>query len=306
MLKRKCSLCLVGPLMAGIVVLWWGFGQEGSPPSAILAVASGDACTGSAAEQGDWPLVGAVVGSQMNTDAAMSFLFADYDAEQGAAPWCPPEGSMLYGYFSGAFQSTKMHSAVAFSATYHQGGEDRFLIILQTAPPFSTCHACDVALGAAIFVRRDGLWRLEGLHPAITRAGSNGRAPEATALVQIGPDLLGVAMRPWYLAQGYTVEGFLLLGPVGDEWKELLWIADAGGDNQGVCEDTGGASDGLTQPKCWRYASDIRFVPGPNLSYLDIEVLTNGTRRRSDDHDLVESFQRVAIYGFSGCRYFAR
>lgn len=304
MSKTRYFVYMLRSMVIALILLLFVIRTDWSPLLMCLAVAGGDASSERAAEQENWPAAGAVLGAAVDEHAAMSFIFADYEAENGFAVWRPAETTALYLYFRKAYQSAQMHSAVAFSATYHEGGEDHFLVILQTAPPFSNCHACNVVLGAVIFVRQDRLWRLRGVHPAITRAGSNGRAPEEMSLVKIGPALHGVAIRQYYMAQGYTTEDFMLIGPVGEEWIELLYVADAGEDNQGICADNDNAFEQLALPRCWRYESEIRFLQGSNQFYFDIEVFTTGSYRGA--HESVVSLQRQVVYSFVGGRYVKR
>jgi hypothetical protein len=237
----------------------------------------------------------------MDVPTAMRFLFDHYDATQKVAPGCPAKDSDADRFYFEPYKSVDMLSAIAFSAPYSEGGHPHFIVVIQTASVFDSCHACTVELGAAVFAQVDGVWRLKHFNPAITSAGSYGRAPEDMALVEIGPDLHGVAVTERYMGQGQTVWSYLLLGPVGDRWEEILPPTNIGDAYQGNCDPhTGAALDPVFQ-KCYAYSSVINFIPGAHTTYFDIEVITAGTESRRDN--IIVPFERATVYGFNGCRY---
>lgn len=288
-------------LGALIVLLWPPWGPENQGPEVRPGSEAADPCEGITVGDGDWPAENSIVGPPMDAPTAMRFLFDHYDATQKVATWCPAKDSDAYRFYFEPYKSVDMLSAIAFSEPYSEGGHPHFIVVVQTAPVFDSCHGCSVVLGAAVFAQVDDVWRLKHFNPAITSAGSYGRAPEDMTLVEIGPDLHAVAVTLRFMGQGQTVESYLLLGPVGHRWEALLFLPDIGGDYRGNCDARVDDPNDPMSPKCWVYSSGIRFVPGADATYFDIEVETAGTESRLDN--TVVPFERSAVYGFNGCRY---
>ncbi len=299
---RWVRYLLMGVCLGAVIVLLWPpWGLEYQPTDVPAGSEAADPCLGITVDDGAWTVESRVVGPLMDAPTAMAFLFVHYDPRDKIAPWCPARGSDAYRFFYEAYGSVDMLSAIAFSASYSEGGRPHFIVVTQTAPVFDSCHACTVVLGAAVFAQADGVWRLKHFNPAITHAGSYGHAPEDMALEKIGPDLHGVAVTERYMGQGQTVWSYLLLGPVGDRWEEILPPTNIGDAYQGNCDpQTGDALDPVFQ-KCYAYSSVIRFIPGAHPTYFDIEVHTAGTDSRPDN--IIMPFERSAVYGFNGCRY---
>jgi hypothetical protein len=223
--------------------------------------------------------IGQAVGPTMDAPTAMAFLF-DFDPEEEVA----------------AYQRENLLSAVAFSASYSEAGHPHFVVVIQPAFSVESCHGCAVVLGVAVFAQVDGLWRLKRFNPAITRTGSYGRAPEQMALVKIGPDRHGVAVTHRVMGQGQTIVSYLLLGPVGDQWEEILSPMVIGDDVLGACND-----NDPSQLRCYAWKSEIGYVPGANGEYFDMEVTSTGTVNQKQD--AVAPLLRKSLFGFNGCRY---
>src|SRR5215475_14085290 len=58
-------------------------------------------------------------------------------------------------------------------------GTQRQLVLIATAPPNETCHACAPVTGVVMFELKDGTWRVGSAQQDIGNLGTFGRPPNA-------------------------------------------------------------------------------------------------------------------------------
>jgi len=239
------------------------------------------------------------IGPRIDAQKAMAFLFPSYDRNKNTALWFPDKNSDIYNYSYHNDRSSEMQTKPVFTAVYEDSGYPHFMLIIQTARYFESCHACTVVLGGAIFHKDDHQWRLKACNRFIATAGSYGKAPDDMELAKIGPDLHAVLVKDSYLSNGVYSENLLLIGPAGDRIGEIFIFPNSSGENSGNCETP--EKNTMYGPKCWTYDSAIKFVQGKNLRIHDIEITTTGTKY--NDHDTVVPFKDLFMYRFNGCSY---
>jgi hypothetical protein len=225
MFKRPAIYILAGFLCMVFIAKFY-FNQESTEkpstaPTDLPALSTG--CTATEIKDSELLAMDRHAGSKMDEDEAMAFLFKNYDRNAKIAEWCPVRDSDIFQYLYQEGRPSKVQTAPAFTARYEESGKPHFIIIIQTAHYFDSCHACTVVLGGAIFFQVDGRWHLKALNRAIEAAGSWGKAPDMMTLVKIGPDLHAVAVIDSYMAQGEYNENYFILGPVGDRLEQLFF-----------------------------------------------------------------------------------
>jgi 3D (Asp-Asp-Asp) domain-containing protein len=80
---------------------------------------------------------------------------------------------------------------------------------------FDYRHACQAAIGGAVFRQENGSWKLVAFQPNIISLGSFGYVPKGT-LIQIGPDKHAALIRSGWAGQGYEGEYATI---IADQWK---------------------------------------------------------------------------------------
>jgi hypothetical protein len=256
-------------------------------------------CTPTEIKDSELLSAGRAVGTDMDEDEAMAFLFAGYDRNEKIASWCPANDSETLQYLYNKKSLSELKSKAAFSELYQEDDHPHFLIITETERFFDSCHACTVVLGGAIFHRIDSLWYLKALNRSIAAAGSWGKAPTNMSLVEIGPDLHAVFVRDRFMAQGDYQENLFVVGPAGDRVERLFFFFDAAGEN-GYCREEAD-KDADDRGKCVAYDSTTTFQRGSDPDYFDIEIVREGTNY--DDYGNVKPFKEVFSYRFNGCSY---
>ena len=255
--------------------------------------------SGGGSQPGDWLRNGRAVGSQIDEEAAMAFLFDVYDRKEKIATWHPAEDSAVILYLFQKENISTLITKTAFSAHYEDQGHPHFFLIMQTETSFDSCHACTVVLGGAIFHEIDGLWRLKTLNLAIGSAGCNGKAPANMSVVKVGPDLHAVVVRDGGIAQGMYQENYFLMGPVGDRLEMIFFLRDVRGENEGDCDSK--LNNAGTGHECYAYDAAIHFIQGDDAEYYDLDVVIEGTKYNNDFS--VSPFKNRVLYHFNGCRY---
>jgi hypothetical protein len=298
--KRIIALLLVISCLVSITLFFYHQSQTGNIEKAAPNQSlSSDEFADSGLEHIASKAAGREADRKMDETVAMVYLFPNYDKTKKVAVWFPAKDSDIYSLLYQKDRFSELQTAVAYSALYEESDHPHFILIIQTEHFFDSCHACTVVLGGAIFVENDGLWRLKVFNPAITAAGSWGRAPAEMELVKIGPDLHAVAVRDRYMAMGVYGENYFLIGPVGNSIEEIFFLSNSRGEDQSNCGTDETSSN--YSSRCWDYDSRINFFQGTDSKFYDIEVISEGTKH--DDYGSVAPFRETAIYRFTGCRY---
>ena len=239
-----------------------------------------------------------VVGETINEKSAMLFLFPNFNGKEMMAEWKPSVNSDIFRFLYHKRKMSELRTKPAYNAFFNDSGQKYFILIIQTAFVFDSCHACTVVLGGALFHQIGKVWKLETFNHSIMAAGSYGNAPHDMRLVKIGQNRYGVAIIDGYMGQGVYSENYYLIGPVGNRLEKLLSIDDTAGNNEGACDD---GSDNSIASKCYYYESSIEFNQGNNTDYFDVMLVKEGTR--SVSFDTVSNFKKVGQYQFNGCCY---
>jgi len=299
---KQSILYVLACLLCAAFIARFYFDQESTEKSSVTPKdlpAPSTGCTATEMKDSELLAMDRHVGSKMDEDEAMAFLFKNYDRNAKIAEWCPVRDSDVFQYLYQEDRPSKLQTAPAFTARYEESGKPHFIIIIQTAHYFDSCHSCTVVLGGAIFFQVDGQWHLKALNRAIEAAGSWGKAPNTMTLVKIGPDLHAVAVKDGYMAQGEYSENYFILAPVDDGVEQVFYLFNSSDRYEGH-GDTTGSNSGYSL-KGWAYDSCITFLKGTHHKFYDIEVLTKGTK--DNNQDTVAPFKETSYYHFSGCGY---
>ena len=90
-------------------------------------------------------------------------------------------------------------------------GEHRWFLYTVASQENNNCHACTVALGAAMFVKRGEQWIKKYHDPEVGRIGSYGMPPEAKP-IQWGRQAFGLLVDGGWTGQGLTTSSQALFG----------------------------------------------------------------------------------------------
>ena len=245
-------------------------------------------------------LVGQSVGNEIDEHIALSFIFGTFGHKEQVSWWCPDDDSRIYQYLYSYTKGSKLQTKAVYSTIYAEAGRPHYILIVQTAPFFDSCHACTVALGGAIFQKVEKHWNLKTLNIAIVAAGSWGNAPTTMYLERIGPDLHGVVVQDGFMAQGVYNENLHIIGPVGDRLEQLFFFFDASGEDRGNCGENR-VPDEAEGNECYQYDATVNYLPGPHANYFDIEVIKQGTQPEGYSKNV--PFKTVHRFRFNGCAY---
>ena len=144
------------------------------------------------------------------------------------------------------------------------------LFLLVCTKPFETdygCIACAPLLGAQLWRKQGNSWCLLAEDRAITFMGGIGDLTyEDVKVVKVGPEKWGVLFEDDVGRGGTNPIVTTLLLPSGE------------GFIMAFHEVTGDGYQG-DETSYFRYTPKIYFIPGQNLDYFDLRVVTSGTNR---------------------------
>jgi hypothetical protein len=144
------------------------------------------------------------------------------------------------------------------------------LILLISTEPFEDdywCIACSPLLGAQLWHKEDNSWCLLAEDRAITfMGGAGGLNYEDAKVVNVGSNKFGVLIEDDISRGGSTPIETTLLLPSGKGF--IIAFQEITGDGyQG------------DETSYYRYTAKIDFLPGKNVDYFNLRVITSGTNR---------------------------
>lgn len=169
------------------------------------------------------------------------------------------------------------------SGFFEQDGLSKF-ILLTEAIYLTDCHPCGARIGGAIFVKNDGVWLEETRNDQIVEAGSFSHAPQGQ-LMPIGPNQYGVVFRSTYTSTGNSAESIFIIAYLDGELRFLNSIP------------TGKAE---VVNNSWSYTSTLEFIPGEQLDFYDLKIISVGTKYIENE---ISHFEEVRIYTLQNGNY---
>lgn len=238
-----------------------------------------------------------IVGEMINEEVAMAFLHCGYDPGKKEVWWRPKQRSEMVRRHFSKRSKVRVKTEVAFAGRYLEEGRPKYLILTQTRPFNDRCHACQIVIGGALFLKENGFWRLEALNRTIAMMGSWGRAPENMCLIRMGGGHHAVLIRDHYMSNGEHTESISIIAQIGGHLEEMVMIPKTAGHNHGLC-----TNDIEANPKfwaCWSFTSKIEWIKGNDPIFYDIRVITEGTLPES--FHSVRAYRRIRLYRYMGC-----
>ncbi len=240
----------------------------------------------------------------------MKGLYRDFDADKSTAHWdCTKEQEKKgphQGWPCTAENATVRVSGVMLAELGEDGTDTTYLVasaVPANAPGGYECHACQPAIGVAVFVAQEGNWAWQNANPATGFYGGWGEAPRVD-LVWVGPHKRGLLLSTTDMAQGYAWSRKVLLMRT-ERTIEEVWSMEDEGENLGAIDP----ADKKDKRAGYRWSAGMRFFAGePDdrgaggyESYYDIEVISRGNASEDAAHPKAENWTEV--YRFKDGKY---
>lgn len=154
----------------------------------------------------------------------------------------------------------------------------KFLIAAAYPAGEESCHNCRTIIGMAVFKLEGSKWHLEAFGPFA--AWGPELSDQGTKLIQIGRDRSAVQLTTEHSAQSEEDEGIQIIAAVGN------WIGQV--FEYGTFSSWNGC-DMFPKASCWSNRTEIRFVPGRNPEYFDIQAVTTGTKSKEQSFEAISA-----------------
>jgi hypothetical protein len=240
-------------------------------------------------------------------DAALSQLYPNFDPATQTASWDCAKALQTQlrdpKNWPCSWGSGKVAVSLVLAAQVWDGGK-LFLVSsahLASEKDFS-CHACQPAIGMAVFTWQSSRWVLESANPVVGMYGSWGEPPDVT-LFRVGPEKYGILLSKGDGGQGYSSSGGHLIIPIGKTVHQVWSIQDEQ-DNLGAVDTT----DPYAPHVAYRSSAAFKFIPredgssASDYDYFDIEVISRGNDRQDYDHPLKPE-NWTEVYRFRDGKY---
>lgn len=230
---------------------------------------------------------------EMGVARAMFMLYGNYDSSTNSASWRGKETVYIDGYA----ELVVLAATPILSKPFMENNTPKFILVTSSfnKEEPADCHACGVRIGAAVFVKKDNIWRMELGQKDVALYGAFGAAPDAD-MVKIGPDRFAFTFS-WGEMHGGD-EGYIVnyIDRVNGKFKEILTVVTS--------HDTSGAGTLSPAEANETSKSKIEYVQGSNPAYFDIKVTSRGKRgAKVGRRVIMRPFTEVKVYKFSGRCY---
>ncbi len=223
------------------------------------------------------PVPTAIVGSAMPTARqALTLMYGDraYVIDDHQAMLTAPAD----GY------TTTVH--INTMGCYWEENEEKCLVITDQA--FDHAHITQAQIDGALFLRQNGVWRMELFRPRLAELGSFGYVPKGS-LIYFGPDRRAALIHSYWQGQGSEEEHITIFAQIGDEIKVIFDQLV----NASFTPPDGGAALGPG----WGYGSRLEFEENEKSDYYTIVLTQFGTGQEGD------YFRRDSVFLFEDGRY---
>lgn len=236
-----------------------------------------------------WPLRAQ---DRLSVIDALGQLYSGFDPDHSTAQWVctkEQEDDSSHPGWPCWKEYVTVQVSVELMAEVGENGTDKVYLVASAKPAGYpegyTCHACQPAIGAAVFVAQEGNWALQSSNPAIGFYGGWGDSPRVD-LVRAGPDKRGFMLSKEDIAQGYAWSTKVLLLPFNRTVVEA-WSIEDEQDNAGAIDPT----DKLNKQQPYHSSAAFRFYApdSDHVSfddYYDIEVISRGKNTKGPNASL--------------------
>jgi hypothetical protein len=228
------------------------------------------------------------------TDAeALSQFHHSFDAASGTAHWmCTPEQTRkgMHQGWSCSSENTRVSVSVLLNKEVLEGNLAKTYVVASSKPVNDelgeyNCHACQPAIGVAVFVKQGSKWSMESSNPSVGFYGGWGEVP-GVEILEIGPEKHGILLSQEDLAQGYESTSKFLLVPFGTSVVEAWSIQDEADNSAAIDPD-----DNSNRQAPYHVKAIFKFSPSNGLNKLArgfyrIEVISMGTYREDLNHPI--------------------
>jgi len=167
-------------------------------------------------------------------------------------------------------------------------GSQRRVLLIATAPPNDTCHACAPVTGAVIFAAKDGAWQPVYDQASVINSGSFGNPPNARTR-NLGPSKPGIEFELNSMAQGYEATSLTFVAEVNHQLREVLSLA-IGESNE--------AAD-MPPDQTFRWQAKVEISQSVNEGFADILVKSTGTKP-AENGQAIRPYSESTTYRFNG------
>jgi hypothetical protein len=188
-------------------------------------------------------------------------------------------------------QATNLEHRVYAVLPFDIPGTPRQLVLIATAPPNETCHACAPVTGAVMFELKDGPWRVEYARADIGNRGTFGQPPNAH-LRRLGPTKPAVEFELDSMAQGYAGSTVIFVAEVNHDLREVLSVA-TGESNEAA---------GMAPEQTFKWQATIEVSATIHQDFADLVVKSTGTKAAEDGNN-ISPYSATDTYRFNGEAY---
>jgi hypothetical protein len=185
-------------------------------------------------------------------------------------------------------ESAKLQHNVYAALPFDLPGIPRWIVLIATAPPGSTCHACAPVTGAVIFAVKDGAWQPVYDQPHVIDSGGFGKPPSPSAR-NLGPSKPAVEFDLGSMAQGYEFNSSTFVAEVNHKLQEVLSVP-TGESNEAT---------GAEAEQTFRWQAKVETSQSFHEGFADIVVTFNGTKAVADG-SVIRPSSGTWTYRFNG------
>lgn len=188
---------------------------------------------------------------------------------------------------SAANLQNKVFAVVPFDTA----GMPRWLVLIATAPPDHTCHACAPVTGAVIFALKDGSWKPVYDQSRIIDLGAFGKPPTARVR-SLAPSKPVIEFELGSMAQGLEATTLILVAEVNQRLQEVLSL------------ETQESNEAAATPPelTFKWQATVETSPTINAGFPDLVVKYSGTKA-ADNGQEIRPYSTTTTYRFNGERY---
>lgn len=231
-----------------------------------------------------------------------------YDSDKETAQWVclkEQESDKPHAGWRCPMKDETVSISVELVAEVDEGAQKKTYVVTSAKPANEPlgfeCHACQPAIGVAVFAWKSERWILESEEVATGFYGGWG-GPPSINLVGVGPEKHGVISSINDQGQGYSSSYVALFIPLGNTVSQV-WSIQVEDDNLGAIDPDDKLDKQLPyrSSAAFRFYSDTEEANDPS-GYYDIEVVSRGTDREESGHTIKQE-NWTAIYRFSDGKY---
>lgn len=237
-------------------------------------------------------------GSWLAIGIALTALLSACSRAQNAAPakWDEAQAretalaiSKKWKFSPDDFQeSAELQHNVYAVMPFDLPGTQRWILLIATAPPGNTCHACAPVTGAVIFALKDDAWQAVYDQPHLIDSGGFGKPPKPSAR-NLGPSKPAVEFDLGSMAQGYEFNSSTFVAEVNHKLQEVLSVP-TGESNEAT---------GAQQEQTFRWQAKVEILQSASEGFADIVVKYGGTIS-ADNGKTIHPYSATRIYRFDG------